>query len=99
MPSTATWPASRAQPSSRGSGAPDFALDLDEVGRVLAERPSVVFLCSPDNPTGAVTGPDTTLAVLDRCVAAGALLVVDEAYGQFAPSTALDLIADDRPPW
>jgi len=46
---------------------------------------------------GTVTGPETTLAVLDRCVAAGALLVVDEAYGQFAPSTALALVADDRP--
>ncbi len=81
----------------QGERGVDFALDLDEVDRVLTEGPSVVFLCSPDNPTGTVTGPETTLAVLDRCVAAGALLVVDEAYGQFAPSTALALVADDRP--
>jgi histidinol-phosphate aminotransferase len=80
-----------------GERGAEFALDLDEVDRVLADGPSVLFLCSPDNPTGAVTGPEATVAVLDRCASAGALLVVDEAYGQFAPSTALDLVADDRP--
>ena len=79
----------------RGEG---FALDLDEVDRVLADaHPAVVFLCSPDNPTGVVTDPATVLAVADRCTADGALLVVDEAYGQFASSTALDLVDDDRP--
>jgi histidinol-phosphate aminotransferase len=82
----------------QGERGPDFALALDEVDRVLdAGGPSVVFLCSPDNPTGSVTEPDALLAVLDRCAARGALLVVDEAYGQFAPSTALDLVDDDRP--
>ncbi len=75
-----------------------FALALDEVDRVLAESsPAVVFLCSPDNPTGAVTPPDAIAQVADRCATAGALLVVDEAYGQFSPSSALDLVDDDRP--
>jgi histidinol-phosphate aminotransferase len=79
----------------RGEG---FELDLDEVDRVLADgHPAVVFLCSPDNPTGVVTDPATVLAVADRCTTEGALLVVDEAYGQFACSTALDLVDDDRP--
>ena len=57
----------------------------------------MVVLCSPDNPPGVVTPPEVVAAVADRCADAGALLVVDEAYGQFAPSTALDLVADDRP--
>ncbi len=83
---------------AQGDRDGDFRLDLDEVDRVLdAARPSVVFLCSPDNPTGAVTDPATLDAVLERCAAVGALLVVDEAYGQFAPSTALDLVDEDRP--
>lgn len=83
---------------AQGERGPDFTLTLDEVDRVLADaRPHVVFLCSPDNPTGVVTPPEVVAAVADRCAAAGALLVVDEAYGQFAPSTALDLVADDRP--
>lgn len=77
--------------------ADDFTLDLDEVDRVLATGPDVVFLCSPDNPTGNVTPPERVLDVVERSIAAGALVVVDEAYGQFAASTALDLVDDDRP--
>lgn len=81
-----------------GERGEDFALDLDEVDRVLdAGRPQVVFLCSPDNPTGRVEGPEVVEALVERCAARRALLVVDEAYGQFAPSTALDLVDDDRP--
>jgi histidinol-phosphate aminotransferase len=77
--------------------ADDFSLDLAEVDRVLATGPDVVFLCSPDNPTANVTPPEQVLDVVERSVAGGALVVVDEAYGQFAPSTALDLVDDDRP--
>jgi histidinol-phosphate aminotransferase len=77
--------------------ADDFSLDLGEVERVLADGPDVVFLCSPDNPTGRVTPPDEVLAVVEASIAAGALVVVDEAYGQFAASTALDLVDDERP--
>jgi histidinol-phosphate aminotransferase len=77
--------------------ADDFSLDPAEVERVLATGPDVVFLCSPDNPTANVTPPEQVLDVVDRSIAAGALVVVDEAYGQFAPSTALDLVDDERP--
>ena len=80
--------------SERGD---DFALDVDRaVGAITAEEPSVVFLCSPDNPTGRTEGPDAVTAVADACAAAGALLVIDEAYGQFAPWSAGELVAEDR---
>ncbi|HYF46632.1 MAG TPA: aminotransferase class I/II-fold pyridoxal phosphate-dependent enzyme, partial [Acidimicrobiales bacterium] len=75
----------------------DFTLDPDEVERALATGPDVVFLCSPDNPTANVTPPERVLEVVERSTAAGALVVVDEAYGQFAASTALDLVAEERP--
>jgi histidinol-phosphate aminotransferase len=73
----------------------DFVLALDEVRRVLAEaEPAITFLCSPNNPTGMVEPPE-----LVRAVAAEApgLAVVDEAYGQFAPWSALELVDGDRP--
>ncbi len=74
-----------------GARTDDFALDLDEVERVLdAHRPVVTFLCSPNNPTGRADPPDVVAAVAAR---APGLLVVDEAYGQFAPASALDLLA------
>ncbi|MEY2464697.1 MAG: histidinol-phosphate aminotransferase [Acidimicrobiaceae bacterium] len=78
-----------------GSRNADFTLDLDEVDRVLrGSDPTITFLCSPNNPTGLVETEDTVRAVLD---AAPGLLVVDEAYGQFAPWSALALVDDDTP--
>jgi histidinol-phosphate aminotransferase len=56
-----------------------------------------VFLCSPNNPTGGVDEPETLVSVLEAAEAVGALLVIDEAYGQFAPSSALQLVAEDLP--
>jgi len=83
---------------AEGERAADFAVDLDEVRRVFDEAsPSVAFLCSPNNPTGVVDDEATVRAVLDLAVQREALLVVDEAYGQFAPWSALDLVADDVP--
>lgn len=76
----------------------DFRLDLDEVARVVrAERPAIVFLCSPNNPTGVVDDPADVRAVVDLAGEVGALVVVDEAYGQFASWSALELVADDVP--
>jgi histidinol-phosphate aminotransferase len=73
----------------------DFALDLDDAGRILAEhRPAITFLCSPNNPTGLIEPEEVVRAVLEQ---APGLVVVDEAYGQFAPWTALDLIDEDDP--
>ena len=56
--------------------------------------PIVTFLCSPNNPTGMVEPEAVVREVLDQ---APGLVVVDEAYGQFAPWSALDLVDDDRP--
>lgn len=61
----------------------DFALDA---GAVLAEigdaNPKLLFLCTPNNPTGGSIDP----ADIDRLATAlpDTLIVVDEAYGEFA---------------
>jgi histidinol-phosphate aminotransferase len=73
----------------------DFVLELDEVRGVLAETsPAITFLCSPNNPTGMIEPPEVVRAVADE---APGLVVVDEAYGQFAPWSALELVDGDRP--
>lgn len=75
-----------------------FRTDLTEARRVIDEaRPSVAFLCSPNNPTGVVDDEATVREVLSMVAAVDGLLVVDEAYGQFAPWSALGLVADDVP--
>ena len=78
-----------------GERAHDFTLDMGEVERVLrAAAPEITFLCSPNNPTGLVETEETVRTVLDL---APGLVVVDEAYGQFAPWSALSLVDDDTP--
>jgi histidinol-phosphate aminotransferase len=73
----------------RGWRGPDHRLDVDVLDRVLDEsRPVITFLCSPNNPTGRAEPPEVVAHVLQR---APGLVVVDEAYGQFAPHSALDL--------
>lgn len=76
----------------------NFRLDLDSALTLITdERPSVTFLCSPNNPTGIVESESTVRSVLDAVDSVGGLLVVDEAYGQFAPWSAATLLGDDIP--
>jgi histidinol-phosphate aminotransferase len=80
----------RVVEGERGEG---FALDLDEVRRVTtSSKPDVTFVCSPNNPTGVVDREDDVRAVIEF---APGLVVVDEAYGQFAPWSALSMVNDD----
>ena len=78
-----------------GERRPDFSLDPTEAAAfVAAEAPDVVFLTTPNNPTGLVESRETIEAIL---AAAPGLVVVDEAYAEFAPWSALELVADDVP--
>ena len=72
-----------------GARRDDFLIEPASAASVLADaQPQVTFLCSPNNPTGRVERASTVSAV---AAAAPGLVVVDEAYGQFAPSSALAL--------
>lgn len=75
----------------------DFSVDIDGALAAIAEHtPAVTFLCSPNNPTGMLESAETVQTILEAVEAVGGLLVVDEAYGQFAPWSALTLISEDR---
>ena len=68
----------------RGQGA-EAPFDLtaeSAAAQVRAHDPHVVFLCSPNNPTGTALGLDVVEAVY--AAAARAVVVVDEAYEEFA---------------
>lgn len=81
-----------------GERGSDFAVGADAAEALVdRERPAITFLCSPNNPTGTVEPRGTVEAVLDRVAERGGLLVVDEAYGEFAPRSAIDLVVDARP--
>jgi histidinol-phosphate aminotransferase len=51
---------------------------------VTTHQPDVVFLCSPSNPTGGIVGLEVVKAVY---AASSGIVIVDEAYGEFADSS------------
>ena len=67
---------------------PSVLDDLDGVG--------VVFLCNPNNPTGDLTPREEVLALLERVCSAGAILVVDEAFADFAPGEGVADVVDEH---
>jgi len=72
---------------------PDFGLAPEQAVAQLKEHdPDLVFLCSPNNPTGTALDSEVITAVLD---AARGMVLVDEAYFEYArPGTpsALELL-------
>ncbi|MBD8527695.1 histidinol-phosphate transaminase [Pseudomarimonas arenosa] len=68
-----------------------FALNVEGIEAALDSRVKLVFVCSPNNPTGAAVSTDD-LADLARRLQGRALVVVDEAYAEFsAQQSALSL--------
>lgn len=83
----------------QGRRAADFSLDVDDaVAQVEAERPQVVLLPSPNNPTGTALPPEA-IGALCEAVGEQGLLVVDEAYGEFRRTgvpSAVELLSTHR---
>jgi histidinol-phosphate aminotransferase len=72
-----------------------FRLEPQQAALVVREhQPDVVFLCSPNNPTGTALELDVVEAVHD---AARGLVVVDEAYAEFATRPSAVTLLDGRP--
>ncbi|MDO5743083.1 MAG: histidinol-phosphate transaminase [Micrococcaceae bacterium] len=61
-----------------GLSAPDAAAQVREAA------PNIVMLCSPNNPTGTALGLDVVEAVYEAGEASNAIVIVDEAYAEFA---------------
>ncbi|WP_250625736.1 histidinol-phosphate transaminase [Pinirhizobacter soli] len=61
----------------------DFSLDIDALLAAVTPSVRLVFVCSPNNPTGALV-PRDGIERLAKALAGRAVLVVDEAYIEFA---------------
>ncbi len=79
-----------------GERADDFSLTAESAARQVAEaRPEVTILCSPNNPTGTGLDLDVVEAVYEAASSFNGIVVVDEAYAEFARDprrTALTLL-------
>jgi len=82
----------------QGQREDDFSLDLARAGALVEqERPSVVLLPSPNNPTGTAL-PAAAVTALCEAVGDG-IVVVDEAYAEFRRTgtpSALELLPRHR---
>ncbi len=73
----------------------NFALDADAVLAAMTPEVKLVFLCSPNNPTGQLLDRASVLRIV-KTLATRAVVVVDEAYVEFAsqPSLATEIAAN-----
>lgn len=72
------------------NGVVELPSHQPDIDRLIASNPRILFLCSPNNPTGALMAR----ATIERAVheTTGAVFI-DEAYAEFAGVTAVDLVA------
>ncbi|MFC5800445.1 histidinol-phosphate transaminase [Streptomyces formicae] len=81
----------------------DFTIDVAAAARAIAEhRPDIVFITSPNNPTGTAVDAGTVLALYEaaqaaKAATAGAIVVVDEAYVEFSHRPSLLPLLEGRP--
>ena len=76
--------------------ADDFSLDVDVAVQAIKEHtPDVVFLASPNNPSGQSISLEDLRRVLEAM--AGGVLIVDEAYGEFSSQKSAVNLIDEFP--
>lgn len=72
----------------------DFSLDVDAIEQAVLEHDAkLLFLCSPNNPSGNVISQDT----LNRLLNLPTMIVLDEAYTEFADQDSVVSWVDDYP--
>src|ERR1700743_2676673 len=75
--------------------AADFSLDADTaVAAIVERRPDVVFVTSPNNPTGQSVSLGDLRRLLD---ATPGILIVDEAYGEFSAQPSAVALVEEYP--
>jgi histidinol-phosphate aminotransferase len=71
----------------------DFQLDAAGIAPYWDASIKVIFLCSPNNPTGGVI-PNETISTICRAYQGKSIVVVDEAYAEFSECSAIGLLED-----
>ncbi|NOQ57163.1 histidinol-phosphate transaminase [Mycolicibacterium fortuitum] len=76
--------------------AADFGLDMDVAVAAVKERtPDVVFVASPNNPSGQSVPIEDLRRLLQEMT--GGILIVDEAYGEFSSQPSAVTLIDEFP--
>ncbi len=79
-----------------GTRDQDFAINMAVAKKLIHEKnPSLIFITTPNNPSGTSTPLADIRELADLAGQVGALLIVDEAYAEFSEEeSAVSLIAD-----
>ena len=72
----------------------DYSFDAKNLLDAVDEHTKATFLCSPNNPTGNTLNHDEVSKVLNNF---GGIVVIDEAYIDFAPETSWLPMLNDYP--
>lgn len=73
----------------------NFRIDMERALAAVAQnQPDIIFITTPNNPTGGVTGLDDIAALADT---APGILIVDEAYGEFSSAPSAVTLLDKYP--
>jgi histidinol-phosphate aminotransferase len=77
----------------------DFTIDLAAAEKAIAEhKPDVVFITTPNNPTGNAVPRETVIALYEAAQAAKpSMVIVDEAYVEFSHGASLLPLLEGRP--
>ena len=67
-----------------------FNIDVSAARDAMDDRTKIIFLASPNNPTGNLTPREQVGELLDT----GRIVVVDEAYYEFCDSTVADMVSE-----
>jgi len=80
------------------SRGPDFVFQLDLATEAIEQhRPGIVFLTTPNNPSGGSISLADVAEVAKATLAVGGILVVDEAYAEFSKESSSVTLIKDHP--
>ncbi|MDR0900973.1 MAG: histidinol-phosphate transaminase, partial [Methanobrevibacter sp.] len=69
-------------------------LNVDSVLEAISKKTKMIFLCSPNNPTGALISQRDIMHVLDATKDTNIIVVIDEAYFEYSETNNVNLIED-----
>lgn len=76
----------------------DFSVDIPaSLNAISEQKPGLVYLTTPNNPSGNTTDIDQIESLAKTCQEVGAIFVVDEAYAEFSNSPSALLLLHKFP--
>lgn len=73
---------------------PDFQLQVEETLETVTDRTKIIFLCSPNNPTGNSLNREDMLSIIEQF---NGIVVVDEAYIDFSEAVSFASLVNEYP--